>query len=549
MDFTQAAKIRYRHKNSLFNLVKQIKEKLNYETDTICPEVIDIFNYILNTDPCSYWNDEVRLQTINKLEDIYDSSPVNIDYEMLEHFFIGYHTYTQATQIINDISGLNDSQLIKTRMYRIPTYISILEGCLTNLFRFICLVINSVSEQDYSKQKKLGPLCDVLKSNGLEEITTQIDIDIRNAINHGGVIIHETDRDIEFHYTKQNKVCVKKLSVFDFERLIDNIYDIASGILLAICQFINNHIENICIDRKEASYVSFNLMCMELSIPGIRCTTISDIADNKQMNINVDIENTDRVFIIQTAFELLLQIYSIYPQYQQYFILFNHPRVLIAWVRITGEEISDIISRNREISEVLQSAIDRHDVNITDPSNEDIDLQEIKFFRFPNYHHDNIKINNVQDASIEERKRLKAHLFVGDTTDKNEILKAINEAVDWIKTLKNPPSPKTMIRHGIMEADSIYLNVYKYDNRRDKNLFINNENFICMVDYNVDGETVIKTGGVPANLWNQYFHEKIGNLFIAWRSKEYKPPKVGRNDPCPCGSGKKYKKCCGQTNI
>jgi hypothetical protein len=24
-----------------------------------------------------------------------------------------------------------------------------------------------------------------------------------------------------------------------------------------------------------------------------------------------------------------------------------------------------------------------------------------------------------------------------------------------------------------------------------------------------------------------------------------RPPKPGRNDPCPCGSGKKYKKCCG----
>lgn len=23
-------------------------------------------------------------------------------------------------------------------------------------------------------------------------------------------------------------------------------------------------------------------------------------------------------------------------------------------------------------------------------------------------------------------------------------------------------------------------------------------------------------------------------------------PKVGRNDPCPCGSGQKYKKCCGK---
>jgi hypothetical protein len=24
-------------------------------------------------------------------------------------------------------------------------------------------------------------------------------------------------------------------------------------------------------------------------------------------------------------------------------------------------------------------------------------------------------------------------------------------------------------------------------------------------------------------------------------------PKIGRNDPCSCGSGKKYKKCCGKT--
>ena len=29
-------------------------------------------------------------------------------------------------------------------------------------------------------------------------------------------------------------------------------------------------------------------------------------------------------------------------------------------------------------------------------------------------------------------------------------------------------------------------------------------------------------------------------------SEEAQAPKVGRNDPCPCGSGKKYKKCCGR---
>ena len=27
--------------------------------------------------------------------------------------------------------------------------------------------------------------------------------------------------------------------------------------------------------------------------------------------------------------------------------------------------------------------------------------------------------------------------------------------------------------------------------------------------------------------------------------KPVRSVKIGRNDPCPCGSGKKYKKCCG----
>ena len=38
--------------------------------------------------------------------------------------------------------------------------------------------------------------------------------------------------------------------------------------------------------------------------------------------------------------------------------------------------------------------------------------------------------------------------------------------------------------------------------------------------------------------------------FVGGDSSSVKNPvvkgkKVGRNEPCPCGSGKKYKKCCG----
>jgi hypothetical protein len=45
-------------------------------------------------------------------------------------------------------------------------------------------------------------------------------------------------------------------------------------------------------------------------------------------------------------------------------------------------------------------------------------------------------------------------------------------------------------------------------------------------------------------------HEKLKYIYQKCREKEFLPAqpaqssKVGRNDPCPCGSGKKYKKCC-----
>jgi hypothetical protein len=39
--------------------------------------------------------------------------------------------------------------------------------------------------------------------------------------------------------------------------------------------------------------------------------------------------------------------------------------------------------------------------------------------------------------------------------------------------------------------------------------------------------------------------EMIGNLFYSGFLKDRNAPKVGRNGPCPCGSGKKHKKCHG----
>ena len=60
--------------------------------------------------------------------------------------------------------------------------------------------------------------------------------------------------------------------------------------------------------------------------------------------------------------------------------------------------------------------------------------------------------------------------------------------------------------------------------------------------------------GAAAGVTGIYRHFKIqrlaekelyGNATTFRRSM----PKVGRNDPCPCGSGKKFKQCCGRTTL
>ena len=49
--------------------------------------------------------------------------------------------------------------------------------------------------------------------------------------------------------------------------------------------------------------------------------------------------------------------------------------------------------------------------------------------------------------------------------------------------------------------------------------------------------------------WNSIFsEEKRKELYLEQKKSGtvVKGPKIGRNDPCPCGSGKKYKFCCGR---
>jgi uncharacterized protein len=45
------------------------------------------------------------------------------------------------------------------------------------------------------------------------------------------------------------------------------------------------------------------------------------------------------------------------------------------------------------------------------------------------------------------------------------------------------------------------------------------------------------------------FYAILGAHFLRSAPLVRETPKIGRNDPCVCGSGKKYKKCCGARDV
>jgi SEC-C motif domain protein len=72
---------------------------------------------------------------------------------------------------------------------------------------------------------------------------------------------------------------------------------------------------------------------------------------------------------------------------------------------------------------------------------------------------------------------------------------------------------------GVVEFRASYVLDGLRENHHERAAFVRREGAWLYADGEIIPETVVREG-----------------------------PKVGRNDPCPCGSGKKYKKCCGASS-
>lgn len=80
------------------------------------------------------------------------------------------------------------------------------------------------------------------------------------------------------------------------------------------------------------------------------------------------------------------------------------------------------------------------------------------------------------------------------------------------------------------------MNVFNY-----KDIVFENDKQVqdilnLIIDFSNNMRLWENNGYTPREIANKFENSNLGNL--------PKKKKIGRNEPCPCGSGKKYKKCC-----
>ena len=148
-----------------------------------------------------------------------------------------------------------------------------------------------------------------------------------------------------------------------------------------------------------------------------------------------------------------------------------------------------------------------------------------------------------------ERERLWSGYFAIEKGIYEQILSDPSQVVEGtVKELAEKEHTEVLIMTGVL--DGISESLLGYENpieTMDENTVVKIQIDPEKLYYNMVAAKADWLYNLP--MWDQILtEERRKELYKQQKASGtiVKGPKIGRNDPCPCGSGLKYKKCCGK---
>lgn len=185
-------------------------------------------------------------------------------------------------------------------------------------------------------------------------------------------------------------------------------------------------------------------------------------------------------------------------------------------------------------------------------------IQEPETYRFFDVSEFNNSYENFLENSLGGFSSHKEVYDVGIIFDKELGLYAVPFWMTFNKVFENPENIENA-----KQCVEFFLNNDKFSDNIIKRVAARHENFINVVNKLLGANYTIEE--LLDKYKSRYLENKIfSSTTVLYKSKAFsktlgiieedieKPSlegidlsKIGRNDPCPCGSGKKFKKCCG----
>lgn len=316
-----------------------------------------------------------------------------------------------------------------------------------------------------------------------------------------------------FSYREGAKHLNKDYSVYQFK---DSLLQLFDGISATILSWINYLCEEN-IDYEEMRqrmnvHVDTSLFFEKLSVSTLNtsCNNIEEICINndseKRQQVNIDFGGVDldiksRIFLGLNAAKRIFRARKLCLN-DTIMVSFNTPKVASSFFIVKGAILQDLERGVIDLEKAWQYIIEDGS-QLMFPINDEARNEFEDLFRFyPDIENENYHITEIEDISVDDKKRFKAIAYLKRATRPNHVKSAVKDIVGQLKSLENYGFSSNKVKHGTMEADILYIVLYKKELRRgeDRTLHPSNNNFIAQVQYDTKSEFPIRINLIDSYL-------------------------------------------------
>lgn len=502
------------NKESGLEDVKRTFLKLFSEVDFLPSIYHPILYKYLKNDQIKYWDKDVFSFSKSKIEKIENTLGKDImSSTLLSNLHLLIYAYESLLDIEERITLMNrfrGSEELKAKIFSISIYNDLLNTTFSDILKFF-IEFQSVTEEKNLYQKNLRPQIECLKKRGYSQITNLADSNIRNAISHGGVKANGSK--MTFSYRNGDQYLTQESTVYQFKDSLLQLYDGVSAIVLS-------WIEYLCKENITYSEVYQNPLVHKdtsLFFERLSMSTLLTSCDKVyQLDINNNTEKRQHVNIEYTGIDLdiesraFLGLYSAQRVFQlrklslndTVMVSFHSPRVATSFFTVTGIVLNDLINGKIELCAAWNRVVSDKNMLMFPINNEKRNEFEDLFRYYPDIVTEDYRVTEIEDISTEEKKRFKAVVYLKRAKRPNHVKSAVKAIVKQLKILENHGFSSNKVKHGTMDADILYLVLYKQELRRgkDRSLFPENNNFIAQVQYDVEMVFPIRNSFVDPHL-------------------------------------------------